>query len=93
MPASTLPAGEVATNTASLMRVNGFTSEDEDSPGLGKCAVIGGGGYVGWSIVLQLLRKDYPVAILDLGLMPEAKKFIANRGEHALPLLKFFRVS
>ncbi|OQV17949.1 Short-chain dehydrogenase/reductase family 42E member 1 [Hypsibius exemplaris] len=56
-----------------------------------RVAVVGGGGYVGWHIVQRLLRNGHPVAIIDLGMMPEARKFVESRGA-ALPPITFFRV-
>jgi siroheme synthase (precorrin-2 oxidase/ferrochelatase) len=57
-----------------------------------RVAVVGGGGYVGWHIVKRLLQNGHSVAVMDLGLMPEAKKFVEDRGT-SQSAITFFRVS
>ncbi|GAU97374.1 hypothetical protein RvY_08685-2 [Ramazzottius varieornatus] len=52
-----------------------------------RVAVVGGGGYVGWHIVLRLVGCGHSVAIMDLGLFPEAREAVsANKS------ITFFRV-
>ena len=57
-----------------------------------RVAVVGGGGYVGWNIVRRLVKNGHPVAIVDLGMMPEVKLFLESHGK-AQPPITFFRVS
>lgn len=47
-----------------------------------RCAVVGGGGYVGWQLSQRLRNDGFQVWILDIGLLPEPLQFLDSDANH-----------